>query len=117
MNTYSFALRPEDYQPSGNIDFRKIDNVNLNLCSDKIHYEKNKFYFSDFGVNQKEFKRKYNNNWDELREFVGFNDIELLDNELFINNLNYKSESLKLFATNYNVLRIMSGMGGLAYST
>lgn len=31
--------------------------------------------------------------------------------QLFIDN-----ERLRMFATNYNVLRIMAGMGGLAYS-
>jgi hypothetical protein len=27
-----------------------------------------------------------------------------------------KSSTVRIYATNYNVLRIMSGMGGLAYS-
>ena len=117
MNIYSFALRPEDHQPTGTCNFSKIDDTQLNLQLNKVHYEKNKFYFSDFGINQKEFKRKYNNDWNELREYVGFNDIELVDNELVLINLNYKPESLKIFTTNYNVLRIMSGLGGLAYSS
>jgi hypothetical protein len=29
---------------------------------------------------------------------------------------NCSSDTVKVFAVNYNVLRIMSGMGGLAYS-
>lgn len=51
-NVYSFALRPEDYQPSGPINFSRINDVELTITS-----------------------------------------------------------------SNYNLLRIMSGMGGLAYST
>ena len=62
---YSFALKPEEHQPSGTCNFSRIDNAQLELK----------------GVN------------------------------VTNNNLN-----LRLYAVNYNVLRIMSGMGGLAYS-
>jgi len=58
---YSFALRPEEHQPSGTCNFSRIDTAQL--------------YFSGDVVN-----------------------------------------SLNIYAVNYNVLRIMSGMGGLAYS-
>ena len=57
---YSFALKPEEHQPSGTCNFSRIDNAQL-TCS---------------GTDQ----------------------------------------SRDVFAVNYNVLRIMSGMGGLAYS-
>jgi len=60
--TYSFALKPEEHQPSGTCNFSRIDNAKL--------------------------------------IFTGLD----------------ASSTLKVFATNYNVLRIMSGMGGLAYS-
>ena len=59
---YSFALKPEEHQPSGTCNFSRIDNAVLN----------------------------------------------------FTNPL--ASQNTSLFAVNYNVLRIMSGMGGLAYS-
>ena len=58
---YSFALRPEEHQPSGTCNFSRIDTAQL--------------YFSGDYVN-----------------------------------------ALNIYAVNYNVLRIMSGMGGLAYS-
>jgi hypothetical protein len=58
---YSFALRPEEHQPSGTCNFSRIDTAQL--------------YFSGDVVN-----------------------------------------ALYIYAVNYNVLRIMSGMGGLAYS-
>jgi hypothetical protein len=61
--TYSFALSPEEHQPSGTCNFSRIDNAVLQLT-----------YSSP------------------------------------------SAQVLKVFAVNYNVLRIMSGMGGLAYS-
>ena len=62
--TYSFALKPEEHQPSGTCNFSRIDNAILQLTTVTC---------AGGGV-------------------------------------------LKVFAVNYNVLRIMSGMGGLAYS-
>jgi len=55
---YSFALKPEEHQPSGTCNFSRIDNAHLKSPSGALH----------------------------------------------------------IYAVNYNVLRIMSGMGGLAYS-
>jgi hypothetical protein len=60
---YSFALKPEEHQPSGTCNFSRIDNAKL-ICS----------------------------------------------------HTGSDSDTCKIFAVNYNVLRIMSGMGGLAYS-
>jgi hypothetical protein len=68
---YSFALNPEEHQPSGTCNFSRIDNATLVLNS-------------------------YSN-----RTTSGGT---------------AKTGILKVFAVNYNVLRIMSGMGGLAYS-
>ena len=54
----------------------------------------------------------------ELKEVVGWNDFKLLNNELEISNgLRPSSKNLKVYAQNYNVLRIMAGLGGLAYSS
>ena len=60
LHIYSFALKPEEHQPSGTCNFSRIDNAQL----------------------------------------VGTG----------------TASANKIFAVNYNVLRIMSGMGGLAYS-
>jgi len=65
INVYSFALKPEEHQPSGSCNFSRIDNATLQL------------------------------------------------------QLTPKSalgSKIRVYAINYNVLRIMSGMGGLAYS-
>ena len=56
---YSFALKPEEHQPSGTCNFSRIDNAQLTAAT---------------------------------------------------------SDNYNVYAVNYNVLRIMSGMGGLAYS-
>ena len=56
---YSFALKPEEHQPSGTCNFSRIDNARLELSA---------------------------------------------------------ADALYIYAVNYNVLRVMSGMGGLAYS-
>ena len=66
---YSFALKPEEHQPSGTCNFSRIDSATLDMS---------------------------------LADKVGAN-------ETGVNEIN-------IYAINYNVLRIMSGMGGLAYS-
>ena len=65
INVYSFALKPEEHQPSGTCNFSRIDNATLMLQIQPMS----------------------------------------------------QGSSIYVFATNYNVLRIMSGMGGLAYSS
>jgi hypothetical protein len=68
INLYSFALRPEEHQPSGTCNFSRIDNATLQLVLSNATVE------------------------------------------------GTKTAKVRVYATNYNVLRIMSGMGGLAYS-
>jgi len=75
INVYSFALNPEQHQPSGTANLSRIDNTQLNITfGDSIRTE---------------------------------NDICL---DLFSGSLFY------VWAVNYNVLRVMSGMAGLAYA-
>jgi hypothetical protein len=59
IGVYSFALKPEEHQPSGTCNFSRIDNAQL---------------------------------------------------------VQGTAAAIEVYAVNYNVLRIMSGMGGLAYS-
>jgi len=61
INVYSFALRPEEHQPSGTCNFSKIDKAHLRISGS-----------SDGGGT--------------------------------------------IYAVNYNILKITSGMGGLAFS-
>jgi len=76
INVYSFALRPEEHQPSGTCNMSRIDNATLQLQL--------------------------------TPKAVGMDVVNSITNG--------KSGKLRVYATNYNVLRIMSGMGGLAYS-
>ena len=75
---YSFALKPEEHQPSGTCNFSRIDNAQLVGTSLTI----------------------------DSADADGIDTV----------NSTTSIMSLTIFAVNYNVLRIMSGMGGLAYS-
>jgi hypothetical protein len=127
MIPYSFALRPEDHQPSGRADFSRINNVTLqsvlsgnsdeNYKFEPVKFQYHRLYFTNLSTG---YKRKYVNDFNELKEVVGWNDFKLLNNELEIINgfkISSISTNLKNYAQNYNVLRIMSGMSGLAYSS
>jgi hypothetical protein len=69
INVYSFALQPEQHQPSGTCNFSRIDNATLQLVLSNATVS---------GVN---------------------------------------TAKVRVYARNYNVLRIMSGMGGLGFSS
>jgi hypothetical protein len=68
INVYSFALRPEEHQPSGSCNFSRIDNAVLQLV------------LSSPTVS------------------------------------GTQTAKVRVYAVNYNVLRVMSGMAGVAYS-
>jgi len=76
---YSFALKPEEHQPSGTCNFSRIDNAVLIGSDLKI------------GTNTTKTHDTQTVSQENLCE-------------------------LTIFAVNYNILRIMSGMGGLAFS-
>ena len=83
VNVYSFALNPEEHQPSGTCNFSRIDNATLSIT---------------FG--------RYN-------AFTGAAETNYLSNYL---NSGSSTSNFNVWAVNYNVLRVMSGMAGLAYS-
>ena len=66
INVYSFALKPEQHQPTGTCNMSRIDTATLNID--------------------------------------------------LVSSMANRNSKLRVFAINYNVLRVMSGMGGLAYS-
>ena len=65
INVYSFALKPEEHQPSGTLNMSRIDSATLDLSYVSAAQE---------------------------------------------------THTTSVYAVNYNVLRILSGMGGIAYS-
>jgi hypothetical protein len=74
INVYSFAISPEEHQPSGTCNFSRIDNATLVF--------------------------------DSIR---GTSDDGSYPSKAYPYNF-------RIYAVNYNIFRIMSGMGGLAYS-
>ena len=74
INVYSFALKPEDHQPSGTLNMSRIDTATLMVTTKSA-----------------------------------------LQNSLST-PADLKYDGINIYAVNYNVLRILSGMGGLAYS-
>ena len=88
VNVYSFALKPEEHQPSGTCNFSRIDNANLFLTVTSRTLRKGTVAVSG-GILSESFSE---------------------------NGGTTNNARVRVYATNYNVLRIMSGMGGLAYS-
>ncbi len=88
LNVYSFAIKPVDHQPSGACNFSRIDTAQLNL------------WFEDQGRKSSQVLNR--------AEFLGI--IPGLSNAV-------PNTRLYIYALNYNVLRVMSGMAGLAYSS
>tara|TARA_B110000967_G_scaffold209476_1_gene265828 strand:+ start:1859 stop:3292 length:1434 start_codon:yes stop_codon:yes gene_type:complete len=78
--SYSFSLYPESTQPSGSLNFSKLENALLT-----------------FGLNK-------GKNWD----------YKTLATPL-VDSLN-SNKTVSIYALNYNVLRIMSGMAGLVFT-
>jgi hypothetical protein len=66
INSYSFALKPSEYQPSGTLNFSRVDYATLNVTGD----------------------------WGK----------------------EVPTAQLGYYTVNYNILRVLGGMGGLAYS-
>ena len=96
---YSFGLKPEEHQPSGTCNFSRIDNATLQL---RLNCR------SDIWANTAQ-KDKL-----EMWEYEGDKwATNSIDKDNTPSNV---QKFIKVYATNYNVLRVMSGMGGLAYS-
>jgi len=96
INVYSFALKPEEHQPSGTCNFSRIDNANLFLTvtTNTILTGSNGQPGITAGV---------------LKE-------HMVVGTPSNNTTPPANARVRVYAVNYNVLRIMSGMGGLAYS-
>jgi len=100
---YSFALKPEEHQPSGTCNFSRIDSATLHftgLATETLNIGDDTDSIPTFneGIGA-----------DVTREKVGER-VYKIYTDIF------KPRDIQVYAINYNVLRIMSGMGGLAYS-
>ena len=74
INVYSFAIKPEEHQPSGTCNFSRIDSATLVFDSIRAATEDGTYPTKAYPYN------------------------------------------FRIYAVNYNIFRILSGMGGLAYS-
>ena len=88
---YSFALKPAGRQPSGTCNFSRIDNATLSLT------------YKTCSVN--------------ATDSIANVSAALYASETVTANTATVLTALNIYAKNYNVLRIMSGMGGLAYAS
>jgi len=88
---YSFALKPAGRQPSGTCNFSRIDNATLSLT-------------------YKNCNIPATGNLDTVVAALYLSETATAINGTTLTALN-------IYAKNYNVLRIMSGMGGLAYAS
>lgn len=85
---YAFALRPEDHQCSGSLNMSRIDNAAIHLR------------FAPSSVPERD---------PDTGEIV-------VDAETQQKQFVKEAVRLNVYAVSYNILRIVSGMGGLAYS-
>ncbi len=86
--SYSFALHPEDAQPSGSCNFSRIDNAKLRLSLDDQ-------LFAD-------------------RTAIGGQNLSNTGENKQVSNGN--SVSIIVFARNWNILRVTLGLAGKAYA-
>lgn len=96
IHVYSFALRPEQHQPSGAANFSRIDNVTLQIGKVNKNLASNNPPVTGAGVDSETVGWWQNNGKGDWVDGAG---------------------SLHIFAFSYNVLRVVSGMGALAYNT
>jgi hypothetical protein len=87
---YSFALKPAGRQPSGTCNFSRIDNATLSLT-----YKTANVIATDVLAN--------------VTAALGSSETVTANTAVALTNLN-------IYAKNYNVFRVMSGMGGLAFA-
>tara|TARA_B110000208_G_C11798290_1_gene440659 strand:- start:1578 stop:3035 length:1458 start_codon:yes stop_codon:yes gene_type:complete len=99
INTYSFSLKPEEHQPSGTCNFSRIDNATLNIT-----LESKTLQTGAISTQAPIYDTTTN-----LLQSKGL----LAQADPTVSS---GSAKIRVYAVNYNVLRIMSGMGGLAYS-
>jgi hypothetical protein len=99
--TYSFALHPEQHQPSGFANVSHIDSYKPYYLTYNFK-NKVKFVYALDKVNY--FKVSHNRH----RNFT--------EESTPTHYINYDN-AFKVYAHNYNILKVMSGLGGLAYSS
>ena len=110
IDNYNCVLGKKSNKLLKKFNFSNLNNFNnypieIELCNPHFKLDTNSYYFAD--IKESGIIRKYLNDWNELREFIGYNDFEINNNEIIIYT---NKPKLRVYAKNYNVLRVMSGM-------
>ena len=126
-------MKPEEHQPSGTCNFSRLDscdlifhNLHLDPSSEDVENYNKKWpdrldssYPDDYvglnhGASGLELKNQITAQYDDD---VSSSSVKSVINSRIGGHSNLPNQSnMKVYAINHNVLRIMSGMGGLAYS-
>ena len=112
MHVYSFAIHPEDHQPSGTCNFSRIDNVVLEFQGDVYI---NQFKDTEYMKDPSGFPYFLFSTFTPVVNDDG-NYQGVLETSENPNDFGFLEGNIIVFAKNYNILRITSGMGGLAFS-
>lgn len=133
INVYSFALKPESIQPSGSINFSRIDNTTLRL---RLKTQMWSAYGEYYGTSNSALINPMAPFIYEVPPVEADVDVDSSTGAITtinapatprvfkaINNDGSEATTgvttgynVKIYGLNFNVLRIVSGMGGLAYA-
>jgi hypothetical protein len=101
--TYFRCVQPYQYHTGGDRQIGYISSIPVPYY-DYLVEPFGGFYMYSFGLNPEEHQPSGTCNFSRI------------DNSILSLDLNTQVQNIRIWAVNYNILRIMSGMGGVAYS-
>ena len=132
MNVYSFALKPESIQPSGTINFSRIDNTTLRLrlktqipsaygyyygTSNSVNINPMAPYIYEVAPKEAVTEVKSDDGSVTVKSYAAPRIFKAINNDgSDAGNGITTGYNVKIYGLNFNVLRIVSGMGGIAYA-
>ena len=132
INVYSFALKPESIQPSGTINFSRIDNTTLRLrlktqipsaygyyygTSNSVNINPMAPYIYEVAPKEAVTEVKSDDGSVTVKSYAAPRIFKAINNDgSDAGNGITTGYNVKIYGLNFNVLRIVSGMGGIAYA-
>ena len=132
INVYSFALKPESIQPSGTINFSRIDNTTLRLrlktqipsaygyyygTSNSVNINPMAPYIYEVAPKEAVTEVKSDDGSITVKSYATPRIFKAINNDgSDAGNGITTGYNVKIYGLNFNVLRIVSGMGGIAYA-
>lgn len=132
INVYSFALKPESIQPSGTINFSRIDNTILRLhlktqipsaygyyygTSDSVNINPMAPYIYEVAPKEAVTEVNSDDGSVTVKSYAAPRIFKAINNDgSNASNGITTGYNVKVYGLNFNVLRIVSGMGGIAYA-